>query len=126
MADPMPHLQLAEGLASRDPGENLAKTAIQSVQQLLDDRNNLRQQLATTQDEIYALKAANADLRRLVAEIHKYYLGTTAKFVAHLKEIETTLHNTEACKQNIPGDETVASLARRFSPRREIGPMPTA
>ena len=125
MADPMPHLQLAEGLASLDSGESLAKTAIQSVQQLLDDRNNLREQLVATQDEIYALKAANADMRRLIAEIHKYYLGTTAKFVAHLKEIETTLHNTEARKQSIP-DETVASLARRFSPRRELGPMPTA
>jgi len=126
MIESLAHVQLAQELASLDPGENLAKTAIQAIQDLLEDRNSLRQQFAAKQDEIYALKASNEDLRRLVAEIHSYYLGTTAKFVAHLKEIETTLNNAEVRKHTLTQDETLSSLAKRFSPQPEIGPMPIA
>ena len=126
MANPSPHVQLAEELVLLDHGENLAKAAIQAIQQLLEERNSLRQQFAAKQDEIYALKAANEDLRRLVAEIHKYYLGTTSKFVAHLKEIEVTLNQVELGKQGMAGDDSLASLAKRFAPKPERGPMPTA
>ena len=124
MVDSMSHLQLAEELASSDPGENQAKTAIRAVQQLFDDRNSLRQQLAVAQNDVHALRAAIGDMRRLVAEIHKYYLGTTVQFVAHLKEIETALTSAEARKQHLAGDDTLVSLARRFSPKRNIGPTP--
>ena len=126
MADSMSHLQLADNLAASDSGENQAKTAIRAIQQLFDDRNSLRQQLAVAQNDVYALRAAIGDLRRLVAEIHKYYLGTTVQFVAHLKEIETALTNAEARKQHLACDETLVSMARRFSPKRDIGPTPAA
>lgn len=126
MGSALPHVQLAEELVSLDHGENLAKAAIQAIQQLLEERNRLRQQFGAKQDEIYALKAANEDLRRLVAEIHNYYLGTTSKFVAHLKEIEATLNQGEAIKPGLNGDDSLASLAKRFAPKPERGPMPTA
>ena len=126
MTSPSPHVQLAEELVSLDHGENLAKAAIQAIQQLLDERNRLRQQFGAKQDEIYALKEANEDLRRLVAEIHKYYLSTTSKFVAHLKEIEATLDQAEVGKHGMTGDDSLASLAKRFAPKPERGPMPTA
>ena len=126
MANPSPHVQLAEELVSLDHGENLAKTAIQAIQQLLEERNRLRQQFGAKQDEIYALKSANEELRRLVAEIHNYYLNTTSKFVTHLKEIEATLNHVDIGPPRMNGDDAVASLARRFAPRPERGPMPTA
>ena len=126
MAKSSPHVQLAEELISLDHGENLAKTAIQAIQQLLEERNRLRQQFGAKQDEIYALKSANEELRRLVAEIHNYYLNTTTKFVTHLKEIEATLNHGDVGPPKTNGDDAVASLARRFAPRPERGPMPTA
>ena len=113
--------QLAE-----DHGENLAKAAIQAIQQLLEERNRLRQQLGAKQDEIHALKAANDDMRRLVAEIHNFCRGTRSKFVAYLKEIEAALNYVEVAEPCMTGDDAVASLAKRFAPKPERGPMPTA
>ena len=39
MGSASPHIQLAEELVSLDHGENLAKAAIQAIQQLLEERN---------------------------------------------------------------------------------------
>ena len=103
---------------AQDTVESIALAGADAIQQLIFERNELRNRARALEEELAVLRSTNEDQRRRIGFVHNQYLALTSKFVAHLNDIDkvisNNLHNGDKAIIDSP-DATHTSLARRLS-----------
>ena len=100
--------------------EDLERTALAgatAIQQLISDRDHLRNLTNAQQRELVGLRARNDDFRRRLLMVRQSYLELATEMLGQFERFDGAL--SEALgdqKQDKPTDATLIDLAQRLAP----------
>ncbi|HEX7532699.1 MAG TPA: hypothetical protein VF340_05640 [Methyloceanibacter sp.] len=86
---------------SDDELETAAVAGAAAIQSLIADRNNLRNQLATS-------RAAQEELRKRLAGLHQRYLELAKNVVAELQHFDSTMRDSVPERSEITNDNVTS------------------
>jgi predicted RNase H-like nuclease (RuvC/YqgF family) len=94
-----------------------------AIQRLISERDRHKGVAASQEDEMIRLRAVNEELRRQNEELARTrdrYLGLAAELLAQMQQVSSAIREALQRSRGVAegGDETIAALARRFSPQR--------
>ena len=114
-----PQAQVSDG-GSDDTIESVALAGVAAIQQLIAERDNLRNCVSAQQRDLAAMNAANEELRRRLGLIRQHYLELGRRVLAQLEQFDrVTREAIEDNQATIPTPQEEANLialAHRLKP----------
>ena len=114
-----PQAQVSDG-GSDDTIESVALAGVAAIQQLIAERDNLRNCVGAQQRDLAAMNAANEELRRRLGLIRQHYLELGRRVLAQLEQFDrVTREAIEDNQATIPTPQEEANLialAHRLKP----------
>lgn len=122
-----PQAQVSDG-GSDETIESVALAGVAAIQQLIAERDNLRNCVSAQQRDLVAMNAANDELRRRLGLIRQHYLELGRRILAQLEQFDrVTREAIEDNQATIPTPQEEANLialAHRLKPNN--GPAKSA
>lgn len=122
-----PQAQVSDG-GSDETIESVALAGVAAIQQLIAERDNLRNCVSAQQRDLAAMNAANEELRRRLGLIRQHYLELGRRVLAQLEQFDrVTREAIEDNQATIPTPQEEANLialAHRLKPNN--GPAKSA
>ncbi|MBC8019807.1 MAG: hypothetical protein H7X78_01180 [Methyloceanibacter sp.] len=114
-----PQAQVSDG-GSDETIESVALAGVAAIQQLIAERDNLRNCVSAQQRDLVAMNAANEELRRRLGLIRQHYLELGRRVLAQLEQFDrVTREAIEENQATIPTPQEEANLialAHRLKP----------
>jgi predicted nucleic acid-binding Zn-ribbon protein len=114
-----PQAQVSDG-GSDETIESVALAGVAAIQQLIAERDNLRNCVSAQQRDLVAMNAANEELRRRLGLIRQHYLELGRRVLAQLEQFDrVTREAIEDNQATIPTPQEEANLialAHRLKP----------
>ena len=114
-----PQAQVSDG-GSDDTIESVALAGVAAIQQLIAERDNLRNCVSAQQRDLAAMNAAKEELRRSLGLIRQHYLELGRRVLAQLEQFDrVTREAIEDNQATIPTPQEEANLialAHRLKP----------
>jgi len=105
--------------ASDEDLERAALAGATAIQQLISDRDHLRNLTNAQQRELIGLRARNDDLRRRLLLVRQSYLELATEMLGQFERFDGTLSEALGDRkqnQDKPTDATLIDLAQRLAP----------
>jgi hypothetical protein len=122
-----PHAQVSDG-GSDETIESVALAGVAAIQQLIAERDNLRNCVSAQQRDLAAMNAANDELRRRLGLIRQHYLELGRRILAQLEQFDRVtreaIEDTQATIPTPQEDANLIALAHRLKPNN--GPAKSA
>lgn len=112
-------LQSVRSRASDEDVERTALAGATAIQQLISDRDHLRNLTNAQQRELVGLRARNDDLRRRLLLVRQSYLELATELLGQFERFDGTLSEALGDQQkgaDKPTDATLIDLAQRLAP----------
>jgi hypothetical protein len=99
--------------------ESTALAGAAAIQQIIADRDGLRDYASAQQRELAGLRAINQDLHRRIVQIRQNYLELGTKIIAQLEQFDAATRDAMQDVQIAASrseDATLVTLAHRLAP----------
>jgi hypothetical protein len=100
--------------------ESTALAGAAAIQQIITDRDGLREYASAQQRELAGLRAINQDLHRRIVQIRQSYVELGTKIITQLEQFDGATRDAMQDVQpaaNRSEDSTLITLAHRLAPR---------
>ena len=122
-----PQAQVSDG-GSDDTIESVALAGVSAIQQLIAERDNLRNCVSAQQRDLVAMNAANDELRRRLGLIRQHYLELGRRILAQLEQFDRVtreaIEDNQATVSTPQEEANLIALAHRLKPNN--GPAKSA
>ena len=122
-----PQAQVSDG-GSDETIESVALAGVAAIQQLIAERDNLRNCVSAQQRDLVAMNAANDELRRRLGLIRQHYLELGRRILAQLEQFDRVtreaIEDNQATVSTPQEEANLIALAHRLKPNN--GPAKSA